>query len=79
MKLLTFLDSPNYHNTLMADTQKPVKNGGTRKISDLPKQQTCRHPQHNPAAFRVYKPGIYEHTCPACGATIKFTVPAIIL
>ncbi len=51
----------------------PVK-GGTRKISDLPKP--CQHPEHLPAMHRHYENGVYEHTCPGCGATMTFTVAA---
>lgn len=47
--------------------------GATRKIADLP-EPPCRHPQHDPATMIVLPDGIYEHTCPACGKTQKFTI-----
>lgn len=51
-----------------------LKKGGTRKIADLPKQKTCRHPEHNPAGHIVREPGVYEHECPGCGNTSTFIV-----
>ncbi len=51
------------------------REGGTRKIGDFPKSQICRHPDHGVPGFRVFQPGIYEHTCPACGNVIRFTIP----
>ncbi len=51
---------------------EPVFTGGTRKIAELP--EVCRNPEHNPATMRVYTPGVYEHTCPGCGAVQHFTV-----
>ena len=50
------------------------KKGGTRKVADLPAYASCRHPEHNPARMRYYESGIYEHTCPQCGAVQTFTV-----
>lgn len=44
----------------------------TRKIADLPKR--CRHPEHDPPGHIVLEDGIYEHECPACGATQTFDV-----
>lgn len=38
----------------------------------------CNHPEHNPPSHRVFEPGTYEHTCPACGKKIIFEVPQII-
>jgi hypothetical protein len=54
----------------------------TRRISPAPKrwedplerQKTCQHPEHNPPSMRVFEPGIYEHTCPACKSVLQFTV-----
>lgn len=47
----------------------------TRRISDLPAwTEPCRHPEHEPPAFMVYRPGRYEHTCPGCGRRFTFTV-----
>lgn len=45
----------------------------TKKIAEPP-PPPCRHPDHKPAGMRVYEPGTYEHTCPACGARHVFTV-----
>lgn len=53
----------------------PKSKGGTRRIGDAPK--FCPHPQHEPAKLYVYQPGVYEHTCPACGQTVTFTVPHV--
>lgn len=44
-----------------------------KKIRDLP--IPCSHPEHNPPSMRVFEPGVYEHTCPKCGAKKTFTVP----
>ena len=46
--------------------------GGTRKIGDAP-PRPCQDPEHNPPGMMVYEPGVYEHTCPACGNTVIFT------
>jgi len=35
-------------------------------------QHMCRHPEHNPPTMIVLEPGLYEHTCPACGKKIIF-------
>jgi phage/plasmid primase-like uncharacterized protein len=48
----------------------------TKKIADVP--ATCRHPEHNPANVMVWEPGVYEHTCPACGAKQVFTVDDVV-
>jgi hypothetical protein len=50
----------------------------TKKIADLPRQQYCRHPDHNPPSMMVYPPGIYEHTCPSCGHRVVFRVEPMI-
>ena len=50
----------------------------TRKIADSP-PRPCRHPDHNPPGMRVFKPGTYEHTCPACGKKLVFTVDGLYL
>jgi hypothetical protein len=47
---------------------------GTRKISDLPPNETCMHPEHNPPTHMVYTDGIWRHVCPGCGYTQTFTV-----
>ncbi len=44
----------------------------TKRISDLP--VPCSHLEHEPPRHRVFEPGVYEHTCPACGARQIFTV-----
>lgn len=46
----------------------------TKKIRDLHPHDTCTHPEHEPPRYMVYQPGVYEHTCPACGRKIEFTV-----
>lgn len=48
------------------------RRGGTRKIADLP--AVCRHREHNPPSMQVFTPGVYEHTCPGCGASQTFRV-----
>lgn len=50
------------------------KQGGTRKIGDLPKYHKCRHPEHNPPGMIVLPDGLYEHVCPGCGHAQHFTV-----
>ena len=48
----------------------------TRKISD-PKedrQNVCRSGDHEPPQMMVFEPGLYEHTCPACGKRTVFRV-----
>lgn len=47
----------------------------TKKIKDI---RPCTHPEHSPPMHMVYSPGVYEHTCPACGRVVTFTVPAIV-
>ncbi len=44
----------------------------TQKIADLP--TPCSHPEHNPPSLKVFKPGVYDHTCPACGLKQPFVV-----
>lgn len=44
----------------------------TKKIQDLAK--LCLNPCHNPPGHMVYESGVYEHTCPGCGAVKIFTV-----
>ena len=38
----------------------------------------CRHPDHEPAKMVVRPPGLYEHSCPGCGALTYFTVDGLI-
>jgi len=46
----------------------------TKKIADLPKSSTCTHKDHDPPMYQHFEPGIYEHTCPSCGKTTRFTI-----
>jgi hypothetical protein len=45
-----------------------------RKIKDFGPREICNHPGHNPPTMIVLSPGIYEHTCPACGKQQQFIV-----
>ncbi len=52
-----------------------------RKIGEAPRFPSapsipagCQSPEHNPPNMIVLEPGVYEHTCPACGAKQVFTV-----
>lgn len=51
------------------------RGAGTRKIAD--EDKPCFHPEHDPPSHQVFAPGTYEHTCPACGRTIRFSVKGI--
>lgn len=46
---------------------------------DVPKydRTECKSPEHNPPMHIKLEPGIYEHTCPVCGAKRVFTVPGV--
>ena len=45
---------------------------------DLPKEKTCRHPQHNFPSHLYIPPGKgYRHKCPACGNVIEVIQPLI--
>lgn len=46
-----------------------------KKIQDVPKP--CLHPEHKPPTHIVLSPGVYEHICPGCGYSTKFTVPYV--
>lgn len=46
--------------------------GGLRKISEL--AIGCSDPEHNPPSHYYYESGVYEYTCPHCGAKRIFTV-----
>jgi hypothetical protein len=46
----------------------------TRKIDDLPQEQICQHPDHNPPQLMYYPDGVYEHFCPSCGKRTVFKV-----
>lgn len=45
-----------------------------KKISDKDVERPCLHPTHNPPMHIVLEPGLYEHTCPACGKSQRFSV-----
>jgi len=45
-----------------------------KKIRDFYPKEICRNPEHNPPMYIVLPPGVYEHTCPGCGAVQVFTV-----
>ncbi len=53
-----------------------------RRIGDVPEDKPCHweapppclHPEHNPPTHMVFQPGVYEHECPGCGRTKRFTV-----
>lgn len=45
-----------------------------KKLRDLAPFQPCNHPEHNPPTMIVLSPGVYEHTCPACGKKQQFVV-----
>ena len=56
----------------------------TRKIADIPtpcppaeQRRVCMHPEHTPPSMMVYKPGVYEHTCPGCLRRVTVTVPLV--
>jgi hypothetical protein len=55
------------------------KPGGLRKIKGGYEKEHCISPEHNPPSHMVYEPGTYEYTCPACGKTIVFTVPSMMM
>lgn len=46
-----------------------------KKIANVP--IPCNHPEHEPPTHIVLRPGVYEHTCPACGTKRVFTVNPI--
>lgn len=37
-------------------------------------RKPCIHPDHKPASMKVRPPGVYTHTCPACGQESIFRV-----
>lgn len=45
-----------------------------KKIEKEQEEKMCPSPEHNPPSHLYLEPGKYEHTCPACGKTITFTV-----
>lgn len=53
---------------------KPTPGGTPQKSGffDLPVQQTCRHPEHEPPSMLYIPPGKgYRHVCPGCGKTVN--------
>jgi hypothetical protein len=46
----------------------------TTKIADLPRDEECRDPEHNPPTMMVWKDGIYIHECPTCHHKQRFEV-----
>jgi transcription elongation factor Elf1 len=46
----------------------------TKLIHKFDEKKICKHPEHKAPMWVVYEPGIYEHTCPNCGESYKFTV-----
>lgn len=54
----------------------------TRKIRDVDKpwdkkEKVCLDLEHKPPTMQVFEPGVYEHTCPACGHVTTFTVAGV--
>jgi hypothetical protein len=43
-----------------------------KKIAEI--VRSCQSNEHNPPSMMVWSDGVYEHTCPACGAKQIFTV-----
>lgn len=48
---------------------------GLEKIKDA--EKPCLSPEHNMPTHIVLSPGTYKYTCPSCGKSITFDVPAI--
>ena len=46
----------------------------TKLIEKFEVKKVCKHPEHLAPSQMVYEPGIYEHTCPNCGESYKFTI-----
>lgn len=55
----------------------------TKKVADIEPtggwygkraDRPCFHREHNPPMHQVFPPGVYEHTCPACGKVQSFRV-----
>lgn len=51
----------------------------TRKIKEEKEMKPCFSSDHNPPSHMVFEPGLYEHTCSACGRKITFRVNGIYL
>lgn len=56
------------------DLRNEYKNN-LKKVKD--NYPVCFHPEHNPSMHIVLEPGTYEYTCPGCGRTVTFYIPAI--
>ncbi len=65
--------------TFVEARDKIKKASGTRKIADLPSDNMCRDPQHEPPSMQVFEPGVYEHVCPSCGRSMHFVVQRPVL
>ena len=66
-------------NFNLNDNTTQSTTGGLRKIKDysINEPSICNSPSHNPPMFIYLTPGLYEWTCPACGAITTFEVPLI--
>jgi predicted RNA-binding Zn-ribbon protein involved in translation (DUF1610 family) len=47
------------------------------KISEPKDDRPCISSEHFPPSMIALSPGMYEHTCPACGNKIIFRVTGI--
>lgn len=48
------------------------------EIEDLPAEEICISPEHNPPGMYVYQQGKkYVYRCPACGKITTVTVPRV--
>lgn len=45
-----------------------------RRVDDESEAAPCAHPEHRPAAYKAREPGEYEHECPRCHETCRFTL-----
>lgn len=55
-----------------ASPKKPATSGATRRIAAA--DGTCVDALHEPDLRAAYEAGAYEHACPSCGASARFTV-----
>jgi hypothetical protein len=51
----------------------------TKKITEPGSPVPCVHPDHNPPGHQVFTPGLWEHTCSACGRRTWFRVDGVTL
>lgn len=51
----------------------------TKKIADKPKWEykPCLDPDHDPAKYRVYESGVWEHECPTCHRKMQFVIDEV--